>query len=144
MPLAPAPYDPRAVHSVHDGVMFAQEFARREPRTPECNILLLRRETRLGTVWPVYVSPTCSYAQVCSDAGITARGWMQRRARAFHEREEARQQVTPNTAAVKHHPGVGVGDARGVRQWKAARHVVCTPPSKPMIPATRKHLNGDS
>lgn len=103
MPLVPEPYDPRAVHSVHDGVMFAQEFARREPRTPECNVLLLRTETRLGTVWPVYVSPTCSYAQVCSDAGITARGWMQRRACAFHEREEARQQVTPNTAAVKKH-----------------------------------------
>ena len=103
MPLVPEPYDPRAVHSVHDGVMFAQEFARREPRTPECNRLMLRRETRLGTVWPVYVSPTCSYAQVCSDAGITARGWMQRRACAFHEREEARQQVTPNTAPVKKH-----------------------------------------
>ena len=101
MPLAPAPYHPRPVHPVHDGVIFAEEFARRAPRTPECSRLLLRGGMRLGSVWPVYVSPTCSYAQVCSDAGITARGWMQRRACAFHEKEQARQQVTPDTTAVK-------------------------------------------
>lgn len=86
MPLTPAAVDPRPTKSVHDGAIFAEEIRRKEPRSPEAQRFLLEG-LHLDPIRPVFVTPFCSYAQVCSDVGISACDWMARRARVFHERE---------------------------------------------------------
>ena len=82
MPLTPAAEDPRSVRTVHDGGMFAEEFARKEPRSPEANRLLIEG-LNLELVRPSFVSPRSSFLQVCSDVGLSACGWMEQRARIF-------------------------------------------------------------
>lgn len=104
MPLTPVAkdLDLHPEHTVHDGAMFAKEVGRKDPRSPEANRFLVDG-LRLDAVRLSFVSPMCSYLQVCSDVGVLKCDWMTRRARVFHERESTlvSEEVTPPPLTTK-------------------------------------------
>jgi hypothetical protein len=87
--------------------MFTEEMRRKEPRSPEATRILIE-DLRLGPVFPVFISPKRSYAQVCSDVGITHCNWMQRRASVFYKRQQALQEVTPSLTVKKGPPRIPI------------------------------------
>lgn len=102
MPLVPRAEAPLQSHTVHDGAVFAKEVRHKDPRSPEANRILID-ELHLGQlVRPVFVSPTCSYLQICSDVGVLTGDWMTQRAAMFHEREQSDpDEVTPQLPSKK-------------------------------------------
>lgn len=131
MPLTPVAVEPRSVRSVHDGGFFAEEFACKEPRTPESNRILVDG-LRLDPIRPVFVSPKSSYLQVCSDAGLSACDWMARHARIFHERDHFKQQVTPHAAVAKPKTFIPI------KEWASRREDGQQPPAAPFV---RRRIN---